>query len=223
MSGSFTDTRNHCWRLQDNVEPLLRLSHKYDLQVPLQLATHFLSKHFTKAYSKLDSSQLARVPALLALARQLQLTELHSAIMACLEDNFSQVAKLKNQKRDLGGGHPLCCSHCHKPRIYKLDRPDRPVLCAVCGSKFAGTAVQLARVARPATSSPVRSPDRAGARVPADLGSAGGRVQHNTAVLERGAGAGRTRQQVARGGREAAAAGDDADRLSLAQVLSCVS
>ncbi len=73
------------------MEPLLLLAHKYDLKAPLQLCTEFLAQHFsTSAYTKLARLHLARMPALLVLARQLQLTELHSSIMACLGDNLSK-------------------------------------------------------------------------------------------------------------------------------------
>lgn len=75
------------------MEPVLLLSHKYDLRAPLQLCTEFLAQHFTtSAYTKLDSSQLARLPALLALTRQLELTSLHSSIMSCLADNLSKLS-----------------------------------------------------------------------------------------------------------------------------------
>ncbi len=75
------------------MEPLLLLAHKYDLKAPLQLCTEFLAQHFsTSAYTNLARLHLAHMPTLLVLARQLQLTELHSSIMACLADNLSKLS-----------------------------------------------------------------------------------------------------------------------------------
>ncbi len=80
--------------LQDNVEPLLLLANKYEVKAPLSLCTNFLSKHFTTAkYTSLPQAQLARLPGWLTIARRLQMSdELHTSILACLEDNLTKLS-----------------------------------------------------------------------------------------------------------------------------------
>lgn len=93
---------------QANVEPLLLLSHKYDFKVPLQLCMTFLSESDIKPskYTSLPTEQLARLPAWLAIARRLQLTDLYNTIMACLEDSIT--------KLNVPGkiAYPPRCGHC---------------------------------------------------------------------------------------------------------------
>jgi hypothetical protein len=107
-------SRSHCWHgpaapntsciwayacvtaiglaLQDSVELLLVLAHKYEIKVPLQLCTQFLRSNFsTTKYASLPEEVLRRLPAWLSNARHLYLTKLHSSIMACLADNLSKL------------------------------------------------------------------------------------------------------------------------------------
>ncbi len=75
------------------MQPLLLLANKYEVKAPLSLVQRFLRKHFTTAkYTSLPQAQLARLPAWLAIARRLQMSQLHASIMACLEDNLTKLS-----------------------------------------------------------------------------------------------------------------------------------
>ncbi len=128
------------------MEPLLLLAHKYDIKVAMALCTQFLSESFTPAkYASLDEGHLAQMPHWLALARRLQLTELHASIMACLEHNLSKLAAANPQQPAAAPGKPQhhSCTHCGRVKKYKqaniaLDAGSNRwmVLCGACFHKF---------------------------------------------------------------------------------------
>lgn len=111
--------------LQANVEPIMLLAHKYQLRAPVQLAAQFLASQYTvSTYARLSSTNLARMPSFLALARRLGLTGLHNSIMACLADNLGKLS--------------------HKAR----GNASLPLACQACGASFASQVIPLATLVK---------------------------------------------------------------------------
>ncbi len=94
------------------MEPLLLLAHKYGLTVPLHHCKDFLKRHFSsRTYSELlHSERLDCMLPWLAKTRQLQMDDMHAAIMACLADSLLQLNKPGNKLGDRRSFRP--CAAC---------------------------------------------------------------------------------------------------------------
>jgi hypothetical protein len=72
---------------QDNVEPLLRLAHMYELQAVGHACAAFLTQRITKdAYTSLPEAQLRQLRHWLEVAVELGLSWLRTAVLECLQD-----------------------------------------------------------------------------------------------------------------------------------------
>jgi hypothetical protein len=78
--------------MQDDIEGLLLLSHKYDIKRPLAACTTFLSAAFTiEGFYQQPRAALVRTLQWLGTAQRLGLDELHEDIMSCIEHNLQQL------------------------------------------------------------------------------------------------------------------------------------
>lgn len=111
-------------RVQANVEPILLLSHKHDLKVPLQLCQDFLLQLFQlDMYHSLPKAQLSSMRAWLATAQQLHLQQLEEALRACMFDCLVKVAPRYCSRCRRWGGFSECsgCSGWQESGVRALD------------------------------------------------------------------------------------------------------
>jgi hypothetical protein len=110
--------------VQDNAQPLLLLSHKYDLRAPLQLCQGFLLQLFRPdMYHSLPKAQLSSMRPWLRTAQQLHLQELEEAVRACMFDCLVKVAPRYCSRCRRWGGFSECsaCSGWQERGVKAID------------------------------------------------------------------------------------------------------